>query len=492
MNFYPSKEEFVKLSKKGNLIPVYTEVVADMLTPASAYLKIKDKSCSYLLESVEGEEKIARYSFIANNPSVIIKSRGKTVEKITKEGTQIIEAEKDPLEEIKKILSQYKFVSVPGLPRFCGGMVGYFSYDMVRFFEQLPDKNPDELNLPESYFLLTDTLLIFDHVKHKILIVSNAHIQESPETAYDKAVENIKTLLEKLNRPLSIEIKTSDSKETALDIKSNFSFDEFCDAVKKAKRYIREGDIFQVVLSQRFEIDFDVEQFDIYRALRSINPSPYMFFMDFGEFSLIGASPEIMVRCEDGKVEVRPIAGTRPRGKNEKEDKKFAESLMRSRKERAEHLMLVDLGRNDIGRVSDYGSVKVPEFMIIEKYSHVMHIVSDCVGKLKKGKDSFDVLRAALPAGTVSGSPKIRAMEIIDELENTRRGPYAGCVGYFSFSGNFDSCITIRTIVTKNKQAFIQAGAGIVADSNPAKEYQETQNKAKALVKAIELAKKGF
>lgn len=492
MLIYPSKDEFLKLTKKGNLIPIYTELVADMLTPASAYLRIKDETCSYLLESVEGEEKVARYSFIANDPALIIKSRGGIVEKIKNGEKEVITVETDPLAEIKKVLACYKFVKVSGLPRFCGGLVGYLSYDMVRFFEKLPDKNPDELKLPESCFLLTGTLLIFDHVKHKILIVSNVYVEDDALAAYEKAVEKIRALLEKLNKPLAVSVGEKTEKPAMLEMESNFTFDEFCGIVKKAKGYIREGDIFQVVLSQRFEADFDIKEFDIYRALRTVNPSPYMFFLDFVDFSLIGASPEVMVRCEDGRVEVRPIAGTRPRGRDEKEDKKLAEALLRSKKERAEHLMLVDLGRNDIGRVSEYGSVKVQEFMVIERYSHVMHIVSECVGKLKRGKDAFDVLRASLPAGTVSGSPKIRAMEIIDELENTRRGPYAGCVGYFSFSGNLDSCITIRTIIAKDKKIFIQVGAGIVADSNPAKEYEETKNKAKALVKAVELAKKGL
>jgi anthranilate synthase component 1 len=492
MIVYPSKKDFIELAKKGNLIPVYTEVVADMMTPTSAFLNIQDDTCSYLLESVEGEERIARFSFIANNPSLILRSRGKQIEKITRNRRQLLEVKTDPLEEIKNVLSEYKFVKVPGLPRFCGGLVGYLSYDMVRFFEKLPDKNPDHLNLPESYFLLTDTLLIFDHVKHKILIVSNAHVKNNPSQSYKEAIKKIEKVLEKLSRPISMNIKRKIRKPYKLKVKSNFVFNDFCEAVKKAKKFIKQGDIIQAVLSQRFEIDFKVNKFDIYRALRSINPSPYMFFLDFKEFSLIGSSPEVMVRCEDSNVEVRPIAGTRPRGGSEREDKRLAENLLRSKKERAEHLMLVDLGRNDIGRVCTYGSVSVPEFMVIERYSHVMHIVSDCVGRLKKGKDAFDVLRAAFPAGTVSGAPKIRAMEIIDELENTKRGPYAGCVGYFSFSGNLDSCITIRTIITKGKKAFVQAGAGIVADSKPEKEYEETKNKARALIKAIELSQKGF
>ncbi len=489
---YPPKTEFVKLAKGGNLIPVYTEIAMDAMNPAEVYLHLRDNNSSYLLESLEGEEKIASFSFIANNPSLIIKSRGRKIEKISRQKREIIEVKTDPLDEIKKILSEYKFVKMPGLPRFCGGLVGYLSYDMVRFFEKLPDKNKDDLNLPDSCFLLTDTLIIFDHIKHKILIVSNAHIKGSANQAYDRAVSNITKVLKKLNKPIAIKPKRGKFKKTKLEKKSNFTPGEFRNAVKQAEKYIKQGDIIQTVLSQRFQVDFNVDKFDIYRALRKINPSPYMFFLDFKKFSLIGSSPEIMVRCEDGEVEVRPIAGTRPRGKDKKEDKRLTKNLLRSKKERAEHLMLVDLGRNDIGRVCSYGSVKVPEFMIVEKYSHVMHIVSDCIGKLKKGKDAFDVLKAAFPAGTVSGAPKIRAMEIIDELENVKRGPYAGCVAYFSFSGNLDSCITIRTIIAKGKKAYVQAGAGIVADSRPARECKETEDKAEALIKALKLAQKGL
>ncbi len=489
---YPPKAEFTKLAKGGNLIPVYTEIAMDAMNPAEVYLHLRDNNCSYLLESLEGEEKIASFSFIANNPSLIIKSRDRKIEKISRQKREIIKVKTDPLDEIKKILKQYKFVKIPGLPRFCGGLVGYLSYDIVRFFEKLPDKNKDDLNLPDSYFLLTDTLIIFDHIRHKILIVSNAHIKGSANQAYDKAVSNIAKILKKLNKPIAAKPKRGKLNKAKLEKKSNFTPGEFRNAVKQAEKYIKRGDIIQTVLSQRFQVDFNVDNFDIYRALRKINPSPYMFFLDFKDFALIGSSPEIMVRCEDGEVEIRPIAGTRPRGKDKKEDKRLTKNLLRSKKERAEHLMLVDLGRNDIGRVCEYGSVKVPEFMNIEKYSHVMHIVSDCTGKLKKGKDAFDVLRAAFPAGTVSGAPKIRAMEIIDELENVKRGPYAGCVAYFSFSGNLDSCITIRTVIAKGKKAYVQAGAGIVADSKPDRERKETEDKAEGLIKAIKLAQKGL
>jgi len=490
---YPDKQEFIKLAKKGNLIPVYEEISADIDTPVSSFLKIDDGSYSYLLESVEGGEKIARYSFMGSNPSLVFRSKDRRIEIL--EGPQIKKfiTKKDPLYEIKQLMQQYKFVPVNGLPRFCGGLVGYIGYDMVRFFEKLPDKNVDDLNMPDCTLMLTDTILIFDHVDHKIKIVSNAHIKpgRSPGAVYDDAVKKIDRLAGKLMKQCvkKPHNKPSSKRPAQLKVKSNFTLDEYRSIILKAKKYIRNGDIIQVVPSQRFEADLKgAAPFNIYCALRSINPSPYMYYLNFGETKLIGTSPEIMVRCEDGIVEVRPIAGTRPRGKNEKEDEKLARQLLADPKERAEHIMLVDLGRNDIGRVCDFHTVKTPELMVIEKYSHVMHIVSDVVGRLKKGKDAFDVIRATFPAGTVSGAPKVRAMEIIDELEKTKRGTYAGSVGYFSFSGNLDTCITIRTVLVKGNKAYIQAGGGIVADSVPDREYKETQNKARAIIKAIELA----
>jgi anthranilate synthase component 1 len=505
--YYPSKQEFKKLAKKGNLIPVYKEISADIDTPVSSFLKIDDgKSYSYLLESVEGGEKIARYSFLGSNPSLIFKSKGRRIEittrsQVTSHKSQVktFQTKKDPLYEIKRLMSEYKFVPVKGLPRFCGGLVGYLGYDMVRFFESIPDKNSDTLKLPDSIFMLTDTILIFDHVDHKIKVVSNAHVRENRkqrtedrniDKVYDEAVKKIDGIISKLKAPPArVQGSGFRVQGKKLKINSNVTRKEFEAMVLKAKKYIRHGDIIQAVLSQRFEIDLgNTGPFDIYRRLRSINPSPYMYYLSFGELKVAGSSPEIMVRCEEGIVEVRPIAGTRPRGKDAKEDARLQKELLKDPKERAEHIMLVDLGRNDIGRVCDYHTVKTDELMVIEKYSHVMHIVSNVVGKLKKGKDIYDVVRATFPAGTVSGAPKIRAMEIIDELENTRRGPYAGCIGYFSFSGNLDTCITIRTLVIKGKKAYLQAGAGIVADSVPQKEFRETQNKARALIKAIELA----
>jgi anthranilate synthase component 1 len=474
---YPSKKEFIKLSKKGNLIPVYKELTADLETPVSSFIKIDEGNYSYLLESVEGEKGIARYSFLGSDPSLIFKSKGKDIEITENKKTKCYTAKVSPLDEIKKFMERFIFVDIKGLPRFCGGLVGYIGYDMVRFFEDIPDKNPDDLKVPDSIFVLTDTLLIFDHVSHKIKIVSNAYIKGNPSRAYSAAVKKIvriEKLLLKDKRP-----KTEDRRpKTKVKIKSNFTKKAFGNIVLKAKEYIKNGDIIQVVLSQRLKVDLGKrDPFSIYRQLRSINPSPYMYYLKFKDVKLIGSSPEIMVRCEN-----------KPRGKNENEDKRLAKDLLADPKERAEHIMLVDLGRNDVGRVSEFNSVQVQELMTVEKYSHVMHIVSDVVGKLSKSKSVYDVISASFPAGTVTGAPKIRAMEIIDKLENIRRGPYAGCVGYFSFSGNIDTCITIRTILVKKSKAYIQAGAGIVADSKPAREYQETLNKAMALIKAIEAA----
>ncbi len=476
--YYPSRQEFIRLSAQGSLIPVYTEMLADFETPLSAFIKISDGQYSYLLESVEGQEAIARYSFLGANPSVVFISDGGN----------------DPLLRIKKLMSGYKFVPLKGLPRFCGGMVGYLSYDAVRFFEKVPDKNPDQLDIPDAMFIMTDTFLIFDHVNHTIKIVALAHIRKSAAKAYSEAVQKIKKIEEKLRVSITAsQPALTGKKPTAKKThpESNFTEPQFKKAVLAAKEYIKRGDIIQAVLSQRFKVKIKSDPLDIYRHLRSINPSPYMFYLNFDKFKLIGSSPEVMARCEDSIVKVRPIAGTRRRGKNEQDDKRLERELLADSKERAEHIMLVDLGRNDVGRVAAFGSVKVGELMVIEKYSHVMHIVSEVTGRLKKQKDAFDVMRATFPAGTVTGAPKIRAMEIIDELENTKRGPYAGAIGYFSFSGNLDTCIAIRTIIAKGDTAYIQAGAGIVADSVPHREYQETVNKAKAMMKAIELAERG-
>jgi len=487
--YYPDKKEFIKLSRKGNLIPVYKEIKADLDTPVSAFLKIRDKgSYSYLLESVEGGEKVARFSFLGSNPSLVFKSKGRDIEIHEKNRVRRFQADKDPLDEIRKIMGRFRFVPVKGLPRFCGGLVGYIGYDMVRFFERLPDRNPDDLKLPDSIFVLNDTLLIFDHINHTIKIVANVNVlsRKKISQSYDTAVAKIESIYKKLRQHVFYSEYSEKAKGQTLKIRSNFTRSEFMRIVRKAKGYIRKGDIIQVVLSQRFKAPIGKrDHFDIYRNLRSLNPSPYMYFLEFKDVALVGSSPELLVRCEEGIVETRPIAGTRARGKTEKEDSRLEKELLADEKERAEHLMLVDLGRNDIGKVSRCGKVEVTEFMKVERYSHVMHLVSDVRGILDRSKDMYDVLRSAFPAGTVSGSPKIRAMEIIDELENLKRGAYAGCVGYLSFSGNMDTCITIRTIVIKDNVAYIQAGAGIVADSKASREYRETLNKAKAQLEAL-------
>ncbi len=492
-----SLQEFKKLAKKGNLIPVFKEIIADLETPVSGFLKLSQRSnYAFLLESVEGAEKIARYSFLSSEPRMILKSKGENIEiteldshtktKRIKKFQTIL----GPLEEVKKIMLRYRFVNVKGLPRFCGGMVGYIGYDTVRFFEKLPDKNPDDLKLPDILMVLTDTLLIFDHANHKIKIVSCAYVVKKDKLtlklAYKRAISKIEKLAKELKNPLPAGSSLSKTNLANSNIVSNLSRKQFKSIVLKAKKYIKRGDIIQVVLSQRFKTKLSKDAFSVYRNLRSINPSAYMYYLKLKDLAIVGSSPELLVRCEEGIVETRPIAGTRPRGKNEIEDEKLSQDLLNDEKEKAEHIMLVDLGRNDLGRVCKEGSVSVTEFMKVEKYSHVMHLVSNVKGRLKKGKDIYDVLRATFPAGTVTGAPKVRAMEIIDELENLKRGPYAGCVGYFSFSGNLDTCITIRTIIVKNNTAFFQAGAGIVADSNPAREFKETVNKAKALICALQ------
>jgi anthranilate synthase component 1 len=490
----PDYNTFKKLAKKGNVIPVYDEVVADLETPVSAFLKVCHGPYGYLLESVESQENVGRYSFLAADPSLIFESKNKIVRFVEPaKGAKNAPAyfcPGSPLEELRSFVAGFRFVPVRGLPRFCGGFVGYLGYDMIRFFERIPDKNPDDLKAPDCVFMLTQTLLIFDHVNRKIKIVSNAILKNTSEhelkNSYRAALKKIEALKRALKKPLASPAVQKAKK--AAPVVSNMTRPEFKKAVLKAKEYIKKGDIIQVVLSQRFKTRLEHAPFDIYRSLRAVNPSPYMFYLKLGELALVGSSPELLVRCEDGVAATRPIAGTRPRGKDEAQDEALARELLRDPKEKAEHLMLVDLGRNDLGRVCGYGSVKVDEFMAIEKYSHVMHIVSNVTGRLMKGKDALDALVSCFPAGTVSGAPKIRAMEIIDELESTRRGPYAGAVAYLSFSGNLDSCIIIRTMVIKDRFITMQAGAGIVADSDPDKEYNETVNKAKALLEAIRQA----
>lgn len=494
--YCPSLKEFLKLSTQGNVIPVYKEIGADLDTPVSAFLKIKKNDYAFLFESVEGQEKIARYSFLGSNPCLIFKSKAESIELIYPNQKRIkrFVTMLSPLDEIKKIMKNFRAVCVKGLPRFYGGLVGFMGYDTVRFFERIPDKNPDDLKLPDSLFILTDTILIFDHVNHTIKIVNNIILPEKTKgfsrpnltAIYRNAIKRIESIHKGFMEPIVEKKKKPAKRLKKVTVASNFKKSEFQNIVNKAKGYIKEGDIIQVVLSQRFKLKIERDPFEIYRDLRSLNPSPYMYFLKLKGVVLIGSSPEMLVRCEDGLVQTRPIAGTRPRGKTTQEDKILENELLNDKKERAEHLMLVDLGRNDLGRVCRTGTVEVNEFMGIEKYSHVMHLVSEVNGLLDdKRYDIYDTLRATFPAGTVSGSPKIRAMEIIDELENLKRGPYAGCVGYFSFSHNMDTCITIRTIIVKGNSAYIQAGAGIVADSVAQNEYLESVNKAKALIEAI-------
>lgn len=497
---YPDIESFKALSSKGNLIPVYREILADTETPVSATLKLGGAP-SFLLESMVGGEKWARYSFLGSKPSRIIRSWGQKVEiKDVQTGTRRFRAE-DPFKVIQKEIKEFRPVDVPGLPRFFGGLVGYIGYDMVRFFERIPDGKRPGLRMPDMFLMGTDTVVIFDNLKGKIKVVSNAHLNnKSPEEAYREAEEKIEKITDRLRKPsfssrktrgkdLKNPVPVSAESSSLSGYESSFITKEaFKDAVRKGKEYIMSGDVIQVVLSQRFARGFDTDPFNVYRALRVINPSPYMYYIDTGDAKLVGSSPEILVRLEGRKIILRPIAGTRKRGENEEEDKNLEEELKRDPKEVAEHIMLVDLGRNDVGRVAETGSVKVTELMSVERYSHVMHLVSNVEGSLKSGLDAFDVLGACFPAGTVTGAPKVRSMEIIEELEPMKRGPYAGAVGYFSYSGNMDMCITIRTLIIKDKRLYVQAGAGIVADSDPETEHAETVSKAMGMMKAVEMA----
>ncbi len=471
--YYPTLDEVRQSKKYGNLMPVYREIRADLETPVSAYLKIARGNYSFLLESVEGGERLARYSFIGTEPSLVLKTGNKNIV--------------DPLQLVEREFSQFHLVPIAGLPRFHGGMVGYLSYEVARYFESLPSPDHDPQGLPESILMLADTLLVFDHLTHKIKVVSHAHLDGDVDTAYLEATRKIDSLVDRLERPIHSEASKSASPARS-NVSSNLSPAEFEAGISQAKEHIYAGDIIQVVLSQRLTRPTYAHPFAIYRALRSINPCPYMYYLHLGDFYIAGASPELLVRVEDGIVSNHPIAGTRPRGRDATEDLALEDKLRNDEKERAEHIMLVDLGRNDIGRISEPGTVEVTQLMDVERYSHVMHLVSHVQGRLRQGFSHFDALRACFPAGTVSGAPKIRAMEIIAELEKDKRGPYAGAVGYFGFSGNLDTAIAIRTIVIKNNVAHIQAGAGIVADSIPEREYQESMSKAQALLAAIDQA----
>ena len=491
--YSPSRDTFFELSRKGNLIPVYREILADMETPVSAFCKIDDHRSAFLLESIAGGEKWARYSFLGVGSGRAFRCRGDEFE--TLESGSVVETgvSSNPLDELKKFLAPYQPVSLPGLPRFFGGAVGYLGYDMVRHIEVLPEENQRQIGAWDSWFLITETLLIFDNMQQKIKVVSNIHLREGddPGSAYDAAVSRIDTMVAQLRKPLP-ERPAVSAALTSTELKSNFSRPDFEAAVERCKDYVRAGDVIQVVLSQRFSGQLAADPFDVYRALRTINPSPYMFYLQFDDTRVIGASPEVLVRKEGDHVEVRPIAGTRRRGVTPEEDLRLEEELLADPKERAEHIMLVDLGRNDLGRVCATGSVQVDELMVVERYSHVMHIVSNVSGRLLPGQDALDVFSATFPAGTLSGAPKIRAMEIIEELEPVRREIYGGAVGYISFDGNMDLAIAIRTLVAQADQIHLQAGAGIVADSDPATEYEETVSKAMGVKLAIEMARRGL
>jgi len=496
--YQPTLDNFRALATGAtNLIPVYREFAADLETPVSVYLKLmSEMGPSFLLESVEGGEQVGRYSFVGVNPRGMIALNGRTVSQITTAGheTRELNEGEDLLDVLRAELDQFVPVDMPGLPRFNGGAVGYMGYDQVRFFEKLPETAEQVLDIPDAVFLLADTLVVFDHARHRLIILANAHVGQDVEDAYVDAIQRIERVSEKLLRPLPAIPQRRWGAKSNGPTESNMPQERYEEIVRQAKEYITAGDIFQVVLSQRFSRHTSAHPFAIYRALRMLNPSPYMFYFDFGEIDLqvIGASPEMHVRLEDEIASVRPIAGTRRRGEDLAQDQALEEELLADPKERAEHVMLVDLGRNDIGRVCEYGTVNVRDFMTIERYSHVMHIVSHVEGRVRPGMDAFDLMRATFPAGTVSGAPKVRAMEIIEELEGERRGLYAGAAGYFSYDGSMDTCIAIRTMLVHGDQVFVQAGAGIVADSDPVSEHQECVNKAKALLVAVDKAEHGL
>jgi anthranilate synthase component 1 len=476
----PSLADIKALQSQGNVIPVYKSVIADFLTPVSAFLKLeKNQSHAFLLESIEGGERIARYSFLGGDPFLVTRYRN---------GQPA-----DFIQNLRETMDRFKSVQLPNLPPFTGGAVGYFGYDMVRTIEEIPQTGVDDLGVDDAVLMFYKTVLAFDHLRHQIHIISNVIVDEaqgSVDVQYQKAIEEIQRIEGILRAPLEVPRVTQNDRDVT--VRSNFEKTQYLDAVAKAKEYIAAGDIFQVVLAQRFEVDLPTTAFEIYRALRVVNPSPYMYFLKMPETSIVGSSPEMLVRVRDREIEYRPIAGTLPRGATSAEDEANAERLKNDEKERAEHIMLVDLGRNDLGRVSKYGTVRVQELMFLEKYSHVMHLVSSLRGELRDDVDRWDSLMACFPAGTVSGAPKVRAMEIIDELEPTKRGVYAGAVLYVDFSNNLDSCIAIRTLVVRGNKGYIQAGGGIVADSVPENEYMETVNKSRALIRAINLAQRGF
>lgn len=508
--YSPSLEEVLEYAANGNTIPVFRELPADLETPVSVYLKLRTGGPSFLLESVEKGEQVGRYSFLGVRSPLTLCAQGDQMVIGGPDGAELERRQGDPFEAVRSLLAERCPVEVPGLPRFSGGAVGYFGYDTVRFVERLPDTAERKLAIPDMLLLFSDNLIVFDHVQHKLLVIANMQTPGQGrssdgeiEAAYADAVARINAIVSDLRKPLVPPSGKGAGGDAAW--RSNFAQGEYEEIVRRAKEYIAAGDIFQVVPSQRLSRSTDAEPFAIYRALRMLNPSPYMYFLEFNgvagleEISgsgeplwIIGSSPEMHVRLEDDRAYLHPIAGTRWRGESAAEDDALAEGLLNDPKERAEHVMLVDLGRNDLGRVCEYGTVRVPEMMVIERYSHVMHIVSDVQGKLAPGHDAISLLKATFPAGTVSGAPKVRAMEIIEELEGLRRGLYAGAVGYIDYDGTMDTCIAIRTIVMQGKTCYLQAGGGVVADSDPTYEWEETLNKAKALSAAVQRAEEGL
>jgi len=491
MKYSPDFATFQRLAAGVHLVPVYRRLLGDTLTPVSAFRRIDSGPTACLFESVIGGEKVGRYSFLAADPFLQLEARGNEVRVISSEGTQTFTAA-DPLNELKRRVDAIRSATLPELPPFTSGAVGYAGYDVIRYSEHLPNAPLNDRQLPDLAFAFYDHMVVFDHVNKTNVVIAMARVDQfggDLAAAYADAQRRIDQIVAQLENP-ERQLPSADiaiTGQPTIEFRSNFTAEDFCSAVEKCVEYIRAGDIFQVVISQRLQLEIKSEPFEIYRTLRVVNPSPFMFYLRTPSVTLVGSSPEIMVRVVAGRVTVRPLAGTRRRGATEEEDRRLAEELLADPKERAEHVMLVDLGRNDVGRVAEYRSVELTDVMTIERYSHVMHITSNVSGQLAEGRDAFDALRACVPAGTVSGAPKVRAMEIIDQVEPHRRGPYAGAVGYVDFNGNMDTCIALRTLVVQGTTAYIQAGAGIVADSDPESEYQETLNKARGLLKAVEI-----
>jgi len=493
--YEPSRNEFLAMARQGNTIPVFRTLLSDHLTPVLAFRKLlAEGEQGFLLESIVGMERVARYTFLGVRPRETLRATGRRVERIGPDGTETFDCA-DPLAKLGELLAAHKAVHHGDLPRFTGGAVGYVGYDIIRHYERLPHCPKDDRGLADMVFGFYDTMLIFDHVLKTVQVVSNAILGPGADAgaAYDEACARIDAVCDRLRRPAPLRVEDMVRNEPLrMPFASNFERGAFLRAVEACKEYIRAGDIFQVVLSQRLRVESGADPMDIYRALRVINPSPFMFFLRTKDVTLLGSSPEIMVRVENGRITSRPLAGTRPRGKTAEEDKRLEEELLADPKERAEHVMLVDLARNDVGRVAEYSTVEISDVMHVERYSHVMHIVSNVTGQLRPQFGALDALRVSVPAGTVSGAPKVRAMEIIDEFEPTKRGPYAGAVGYIDYSGNMDTCIALRTMVLAGGRLDVQAGAGIVADSVPEREYDETLNKARALLLAVQIAERGF